>query len=479
MGDAKPFFCVHGHFYQPPRENPFTGFYRDEREAAPYPNWNARITAESYHPIAEAGNFNRISFNLGGTLARWMDRHDGATYGRIVNDVRAYHQQHGVVNALAQSVHHTILPLARGRDKRCQIRWGIASFAARFGHQPDGLWLPEMAVDYETLNVVADSGLRFVVLSDEQVRGDLSNGSGPYKVRLEDDRYITVFVRDRGLSNAFAFNMPSAKQARAWINSTLHWRKPGALTLLATDGETFGHHHKHGVEVLTALTTPSPQDVYVITTLGDYLRQHPPTIEVEIVENSAWSCSHSLGRWATGCSCTSGCGYWKGALRRALDNLAHDTDEIFATAVRARDLAPWALRDAYVEVVLGQTDGPKFLAQHHLGHLPTVIQQQLLCLLEAQLHRQRMYTSCAFFFEDLERLEPRYAISNAVQALALVRYATGDDLTPSFRRDLSIAVSPSTGRNGAQIFQDILESAQMGESPLGGSMRASRPMDEG
>jgi len=476
MTDTKPFFCVHGHFYQPPREDPFTGEYREEREAAPYTNWNTRVTAESYQPTAEAGNFGRMSFNLGGTLARWMDRHAPAVYSRIVSDVQAYYQQHGVVNGVAQSVHHTILPLARGRDKRCQIRWGIASFAARFGHHPEGLWLPEMAVDYATLEAVADSGVHFVILSDEQVRGDLIHGSGPYKVRLWQERYVTVFVRDRGLSNAFAFNMPAAKQARAWVNSTLHWRKPGSLTLLATDGETFGHHHRHGVEVLTALTTPSAQDVYEIITLGAYLRQHPPAVEVEIVENSAWSCAHNLGRWSTGCSCTAGFGYWKGALRRALDNLAHEIDEIFADAMRARDLAPWAVRDAYIQVILGQISGPQFLVEHHLGHLPTVTQQQLLSLLDAQLYRQRMYTSCAFFFEELERLEPRYAISNAVQALALVRYATGDDLTSSFRRDLSIAVSPSTGRTGSQILMDILASAEMGESPLGGSMRELRPL---
>ncbi len=475
MADPRPFFCVHGHFYQPPREDPFTGVYREEREAAPYPNWNTRVTAESYHPLAEAGNFGRISFNLGGTLARWMDRHAQPTYDRIIHDVRAYYQEQGIVNSLAQPVHHTILPLARGRDKRCQIRWGIASFSARFGCRPEGLWLPEMAVDYDTLEAVADSGVRFVILSDEQLRGDLSHGSGPYKVRLRRDRELTIFVRDRSLSNGFAFNMPSAKQARPWINSTLHWRKPGSLTLLATDGETFGHHHKHGVDVLTALTTPTSQDAYEITTLGVYLRDHLPTIEVEIVENSAWSCAHNLGRWSTGCSCTPGYGYWKGALRRALDNLAHSIDEIFAMAMRSRDLAPWAVRDAYIQVILGQMTGSQFLAAHHLGHLPAVAQQQLLSLLDAQLHRQRMYTSCAFFFEELERLEPRYAIGNAIQALALVRYATGDDLTSSFKRDLSIAVSPSTGRTGAQILMEILESAEMGESPLGGSMRQLRP----
>ncbi|MBN1259819.1 MAG: DUF3536 domain-containing protein [Anaerolineae bacterium] len=474
---SRSFLCIHGHFYQPPREDPFSGEYRIEPEAAPFPNWNARITAECYAPIANAGIFERISFNLGGTLARWMDRHAGETYGKIVESVGRYYRRFNLVNGLAQSVHHTILPLARGRDKRCQIRWGIRSFESRFGHRPDGIWLPEMAVDYSVLEAVAESGLWFVVLSDEQVRGDLSAGAGPYKVRLSTDRFVTVFIRDRHLSNSFSFNMPAPKVARTWINDTVRSRPSGGLTLLATDGETFGHHHRHGVDVLQELTSPGIHDAYEITTLGHHLRQHPPAIEVEVLENTAWSCMHNLGRWATGCACTAGCGYWKGALRRALDNLSRDIDEIYANAVRSRDLAPWALRDDYIEVLLGKIDGPTFLAQHHLGHLSSIAQQRILGLLEAQVYRQRMFTSCAFFFEDLERIEPRYAISNAIQAIALVRYATGDDLTSSFRRDLSVALSPTTRRSGAQIMSEILDQAEMVESPLGGSMRMTRPDD--
>lgn len=470
---TKPLFCLHGHFYQPPRDDPFTGAYRVEPDAAPYENWNARITAECYDPNAQQSNFERISFNLGGTLARWMDLEAHATYQRIVEGVQAYYQRHGVVNGVAQSVHHTILPLARGRDKRCQVFWGIASFEYRFGCRPQGIWLPEMAVDYDTLEVVANAGLSFVLLSEEQVRGDLSQGAGPYRVRLPGDRSVTVFLRNLQLSNGFAFNMPGAEHARDWVNGTVGNAKPGSLTLLATDGETFGHHHKHGVNVLTALTTPTSEDAYEITTLAAYLREHPPVVDVDIVENTAWSCAHTLGRWATGCACTSGCGYWKGALRRALDNLSRDIDEIYAASVRSSDPDPWRLRDAYIAVLLGQVDGMHFLADHQLTHLSTLAQRRVLSLLEAQVYRQRMFTSCAFFFEDLERIEPRYAIANAIRAIALVRYATGDDLTHAFRRDLSIAISPSTGRNGAQIMDDIIAEAKLGDSPLGGSMKHS------
>ncbi len=453
---SKPFLCVHGHFYQPPREDPFTGEYRVEPSAAPFSNWNDRVTAECYAPNAAAGNFARMSFNLGGTLARWMDDYVHETYQQIVGAVYQHRQRYGIPNGVAQAVHHTILPLARGRDKRCQIWWGIASYAHRFGVQPDGIWLPEMAVDYETLETVAEAGLSFVILSGEQVHGDLSRGAGPYRVRLPHGRSIAVFVRDRDLSNYFSFSMPEPEHVHSLINEYLSRSAPGVLTLIATDGETFGHHQKHGVRVLEALTTPGPSDAYDITTLARYLREYPPQTDVEIVENTSWSCAHDLGRWATGCHCTPGCGQWKGALRRALDNLSRDIDEIYAEIIHQWGLALWGLRDDYIRVLLRQVTGPQFLAEYHLGHLTLTAQRRLLDLLEAQVYRQRMFVSCAFFFEDLERIESRYAIANAVRAMMLVSNVTGDDLSRAFRRDLRIAISPGTGRTGAQILDEIL-----------------------
>jgi len=471
----KPLLCVHGHFYQPPRDDPFTGEYRREPSAAPYANWNERITAECYSPNADAGNYGRISFNLGGTLARWMDRHAHETYLRIVEAVQGNVANGGISNAIAQSVHHTILPLARGRDKRCQIRWGIESFRYRFGHLPAGMWLPEMAVDRETLDIAAQLGMAFVILSEEQVVGDLSQGAGPYRVRLPGNRSIAVFVRDRALSDFLSFQMPSPAHVRDWINGVMSGRPKGSLSLVATDGETFGHHHRQGIAVLQALTEIQGDAPYRATTLGEHLRRAAPTIDVDVRDNTAWSCSHDLGRWATGCPCTRGCGHWKGALRRALDNLSRDIDEVYADAARRRDVAPWRLRDDYIRVLLGEVDRHEFLADHYLAHLSEEAQRQLLSLLEAQVFRQRMFVSCAFFFEDLERIEPRYAIANAVQAIALVYYATGDDLTRAFRRDLSITRSPHTGRSGADIADELLAEARFGASGLGGDMELSRP----
>jgi alpha-amylase/alpha-mannosidase (GH57 family) len=456
------YLCIHGHFYQPPRADPFTGHIPREPDAAPYANWNERITAECYAPNAKGSNWGHISFNLGGTLARWLDEHAHATYERIVDAEQGYWQTHGVSNGLAQPVHHTILPLARRRDKICQVRWGIASFEHRFGHRTEGIWLPEMAVDYETLEILAAEGIRFTILSDEQVRGDLSAGAGPYRVRLPGGGEIAVFVRDRHLANTLSFNMPDPDHVDDWLRDQIGWRRDqDKLLLIATDGETFGHHHRQGVQVLSRILEAGDAHGYELTTLGLYLRQHPPQAEPEVIEKTAWSCAHRLDRWAIGCGCTPGDSRWKGALRRALDNLASDLDHVYLCESKLMGIAAWPLRDDYIAVVLGQMDGPTLLTEHDLGHLNDSETQRLLRLLEAQFYRQRMYASCTFFFEDLNRLEPRYAIANGVRAIALTRYATGDNLSNSFRRDLSMAVSERGGRTGADILDKILEKAEV------------------
>jgi hypothetical protein len=441
--------------------DPFTGRIPREPDAAPYANWNERVAAECYTPLAEAGHFGRISFNLGGTLARWLDEYAHATYARIVAAEQQYQETNSVGNGLAQPVHHTILPLAHRRDKICQVRWGIASFTHRFGHQPEGMWLPEMAVDYETLEVMAAEGMRFTILSDEQVRGDLGAGAGPYRVPLPGGGQIAVFVRDRHLSNALSFAMPDPVDVDDWLREQVEWRcRSDGLLLITTDGETFGHHHRQGVEVLDRILSAGEALGYRMTTLGIYLRQNPPRTELEVIENTAWSCSHWLDRWVVGCACTPNDSRWKGALRRALDNLASNLDAAYVREAERLGVEPWPLRDDYIAVVLGQVDGPAFLAGHGLGQLGDEGARRMLALLEAQFYRQRMYASCTFFFDDLDRHEPRYAIANGVRALALTRYATGDDLSHGFRRDLQVARSQRTGRTAADILNEILEKAQ-------------------
>ena len=455
------YLSIHAHFYQPPRTDPFTGHIPREPDAAPYANWNERITAECYTPNAEAGNFESISFNLGATLARWLDDNAHTTYERIVASERAYSRTYGIGNGLAQPVHHTILPLARRRDKTCQVRWGIASFRHRFGHEAMGMWLPEMAVDHDTLETLVAEGIHFTILSDQQVRGDLVAGAGPYWVNLAGGRRIAVFVRDRHLSDSLSFGMPAPSRTDAWLQDHLAWRcDRGGLNLIATDGETFGHHHRLGVSVLSQILKSGSRHGYAMATLGRYLREHPPQAELAVIEDTAWSCDHGLDRWVIGCACTAGDSRWKGALRRALDNLACDLDGVYAGETQQLSLEPWSLRDRYIAVVLREMDGPAFLSENGLSHLSDEEGRRLLALLEAQFYRQRMYASCTFFFEDLERLEPRYAIANAVRALALTLYATGDDLSHSFRRDLRVAVSNKTGRTAAETLDQMLTRAE-------------------
>jgi hypothetical protein len=455
--------CIHGHFYQPPRADPFTDDFPREPDAAPYTNWNERIAAESYTPLAREDHFGWLSFNLGGTLVRWLREECHSTYERILSSEQAYYAEHSVSNGLAQPVHHTILPLARRRDKVCQVRWGIASFAHYFGHRPLGMWLPEMAVDHETLEVLAQEGIRFTILSDEQVRGPLREGAGPYRIPLSGEREIAVFVRDRHLSNAISFGMPDPAHMDDWLREHVDWRcHDERLLLLATDGETFGHHHRQGVAVLDRFRQAEARHRYRLTTLGLYLHQHTPQVELEIVSNTAWSCAHRLDRWVVGCACTAGDSRWKGALRRALDNIAGDIDGIYAENARRLGAEPWELRNDYIAVVLDQVGGEAYLAERGLGHLDSDETRRLLLLLEAQFYRQRMYASCTFFFNDLDRHEPRYAIANGIRALALTRYATGVDLTPSFRRDLAVALSAHTGASGVDLFDRLLKSGPTG-----------------
>lgn len=454
------FLCFHGHFYQPPRQDPFSGQIPREAGAEPYHDYNEKITAECYRPNAMLGNFDHLSFNLGPTLAAWLAAHQRETYERIVQADRNHVARVGAGNAIAQSAHHTILPLARRRDKITQVAWGIASFEHRFGRKPAGMWLPEMAVDYETLEILAAAGITFTVLSDEQVRGYTGGRAGPYRVRLSAGRSIAVFLRDRYISNQLSFDMLRFPDSKAWAAQALVSRGPG-LGLVATDGETFGHHNPGGEHFLhNLLLRDAPALGLQVVSLAQYLADHPPQVEVEIWEMSAWSCGHRLARWATGCECTPGDGRWKGGLRRALDNLASEIDLVYVTEAHAAGADPWPLRDAYIAVVLGRADGPAFLSAQGLGSLSTAAAGRLLRLLQAELYRQRMYASCAFFFEELARVEPRYSIANAARALMLVQEATGEDLSHGFRRDLAVAVSSRVGVTGMDVYDTIIASAQ-------------------
>jgi len=450
--------CFHGHFYQPPRGNPFDdGDIPVEEGAEPYRNFNEKITAECYTPNAALGNFGLMSFNLGATLARWLEIHAPDTYTQIIEADRGYFAQHGVGNALAQPAHHTILPLCRRRDKDVQVRWGLMSFEHRFGHQAEGLWLPEMAVDLETLQVLHDAGVKYTILSQGQLK-DANQGAGPYWVKLPSGDRMAVYARDDWHSNQLAFNVSTHGGAGRWARNVLApLRKTfPRFLLLATDGETFGHHHRgeeHFLHWLLAYEATAAG--FEVTTLGRDLREHAPEVELEVKEHTAWSCWHGLNRWSSGCDCTSGDPRWKPALRRAFDNLSANLDEAFIDFTRPFTSNPWQLREDYFRVRLGQITESEYLRDVGLNGLKAEQARGLLRLLLAQFHRQRMYVSCTFYFEDLDRPEPRYGIANALRAILLTTEATGREFVEGFRQDLKPAVSNKNGLTGAQILAEV------------------------
>ncbi len=455
------FLSVHCHYYQPPRGNPFSSRPLIEADAAPHPNWNARITAECYEPNGAIGNFSAVSFNLGETLASWLAEHAPQTYQYFLKADADNVSRFGEGNAVAQPMHHTILPLSRRRDKVTQVRWGKAFFKHRFGRQSAGIWLPEMACDLETLEVLIEQGIEWTILTERQVIGKPA-GAGPYWIRLPGGQRIKVFVRDEGLSNDIAFNLGHFGGAGRWARQVLVPRKrdAGPLTLIATDGETFGHHWPGEEQFLHWLMTYEARAAgYETTTLGRYLKQVEPHAEVELCENTSWSCGHGLARWSTGCSCTPGDSTWKGALRRALDNLRAEVDTIYLREAHNLDIGdPAELRDAYIRVVLGIVPREQFLKEQEID-LPADRGERLLKLVEAQYYRQVMYASCAFFYPELDALSTRYGIANAANTIRLTREATGEDLTHDFRRDLGIAAGPARKSGemltGAEIFDEL------------------------
>lgn len=462
------FLCVHGHFYQPPREDPLTGQIPSEAGAAPYPNWNERIYAECYQPNAELGNFERISFNIGPTLHSWLRSHNPEICRLIATQDRANVARHGVGNAMAQVYNHTILPLASRRDKVTQVAWGIADFVESFGRRPQGMWLPETAVDLETLSVLAEQGIQFTILAPWQARVDRLDPTEPYRVALPDGRSITVFFYHRELSAGISFNPNLTTNADAFARTEL-WgsfspekaqRGQRQMLMMASDGELYGHHQQFRDRFLAHLMNGASTGIGLgITYPALWLKTDPARQTVEIQERTSWSCHHGVLRWMGECGCTPGDGRWKIFLRKALNRLAEQLDDLYVEALQPLGIDPWKLRDNYIYVVLNKLSVADLLGEMAGRRVEGDLLERTRLLLLAQWERQRMFTSCGWFFDDFSRIEPRNNVAYAAQAVRLARLATGVNLAPYVREDLKYVISHASGLRGDMVFDHQIQAA--------------------
>ncbi|HSS76712.1 MAG TPA: DUF3536 domain-containing protein [Thermoanaerobaculia bacterium] len=498
------FLCIHGHFYQPPRENPWLEAVEVQDSAYPYHDWNERITAECYAPNASSrildgegrierivNNYSQISFNFGPTLLAWLEDKKPEVYRAILAaDAESAGRFSGHGSALAQAYNHIILPLANRRDKLTQIRWGLADFERRFGRKAEGMWLPETAVDLETLDLLAAEGIRFTILEPHQAKrvrskeveeAEWQDASGgridttvPYEVMLPSGQSIAVFFYDGGVSRAVAFEglLDSGERFASRLLATVPEDSDGdRLIHIATDGETYGHHHRYGEMGLSyALHHIEANGLARLTNYGEYLADHPPAMEVEIVENTSWSCVHGVDRWRRDCGCHTGgkSGWnqaWRAPLRQALDWLRDELAPRFAAAARELFPDPWAARDDYIHVLLDRSPESvdAFLYRASAGNPPEGDRRvRALRLLEMQRHAMLMYTSCGWFFDDLSGIETVQILGYAGRAVQLAGQLFEAPLEASFQNLLERAKSnlPRSG-TGWDLYEKQVRPAMV------------------
>jgi alpha-amylase/alpha-mannosidase (GH57 family) len=463
------YLSIHAHFYQPPREDPFTGNIPNETGAAPFHNWNERIHAECYRPNADLRNFEQISFNIGPTLSTWLAQNAPLTLQNIVEQDHHNVLRYGIGNAMAQAYNHTILPLASRQDKITQIYWGVAEFERRFGRRPQGMWLPETAVDSETLEVLAENGIKFTILAPWQAAAPDLDTSQPYRVELPGDRNIAVFFYDRDLSARISFDPGATINADLFVKDILIPRfapevihsSEDRLVLVASDGELYGHHQRLRERFLARLVDGASSSSGIQPVFPAlWLKHHPPRRTIRIRERTSWSCHHGVGRWNGECPCTPGDGKWKRNLRRAFDRLTVALDEVYLEIASRYVPDPWELRNHYIHVLLGTTNLADLVADLSGHGLNEPQLKRLGLMLESQRERQRMYTSCGWFFDDFDRIEPKNDVAYAAQAVRLAQVASGKDLSTAILADLDSVVSPRTRLRASRLFQHQLHRAE-------------------
>ena len=489
------YFCIHGHFYQPPRENPWLETVEVQAGAAPYHDWNHKITAECYAPnaasrimdsqnkiLAIINNYALISFNFGPTLLSWMEREAPEVYRSILEaDVKSMSNFSGHGSAIAQPYHHIVMPLANRRDKRTQILWGITDFASRFKRQPEGMWLPETAVDMETLDIMAEEGIGFTLLAPHQaasirslnggdwidVQGGKIDPRKPYICRLSEGRSICIFFYDHNISNEVAFSRllsNGEELAKRIVGAFSEDDREDQLVNIATDGETFGHHHKFGEMALSyCLHHLREGGLAKITNYGEYLARRAPLYEVRIRENTSWSCCHGVERWRDDCGCNivgGTCQAWRKPLKGAMDWLRDSLASIFQVEASKYLNNPWSARDDYALVMLdrGRASVDAFLDRHSRIALSADEKTTVLKLLEMQRNAMLMHTSCGWFFDDISGIESIQIMKCAARAIQLARQVSFTDLEPEYLKLLRGAKSRiGSYGNGEEIYLQLIK----------------------
>ncbi len=486
--------CIHGHFYQPPRENPWRETIETQDAASPFHDWNEKIADECYGPCAGArlldsdgrlrrvmNTYARMSFNVGPTLLSWMETADPATYRAILDadrESRARFSGHG--GAIAQAYGHAILPLATRRDKETQVRWGLRDFELRFGRRPEALWMPETAVDVETLEVLAAEGMHYAIVAPHQIRRvrplesatwrEIDAGTidttVPYVVRLPSGASIAVFAYDGAIAHGISFGdlLKNGDRLLARLLSALP--RGGGLVHIATDGETYGHHHRFGEMALAyVLERLEARTDVRLTNYAEWLDVHPPAHEAEIAPNTSWSCSHGIERWRSDCGCTT---YsrpdwsqaWRAPLRQAVDELGARLDDAYASRAGVLFRDPWAARDAYIDVVLDPSASTSFLDAQCAHPLADEERIAALRLLEMQRHRLLASTSCGWYFADLAGLETVQVMRYAARAIELAEGLGEARVEVAFVERLAEAKSndPTLG-DGRAVYERFVRSA--------------------
>ncbi len=466
---------VHAHFYQPSRVDPFTGVVPRDPSAAPAHDWTERITADCYRPNVERGALSRASWDVGPTLTEDLAARAPDVLAGFAESDRLGRSEAGGP-AMAQAFHHSILPLAGMRVRRTEVAWGIRDFEHRFGRPPTAMWLPETAVDLPTLRVLAEAGIGATILAPWQAAVAHVDARHPYRVDLGGGRHIVVAFYDGDLSGAVSFEPDTTADADRFARERVAPRLAVALPddvapmlLIASDGELYGHHQPFRDLFLQRLIAPSPGApgrTFDVVDLATAIAERPghPHPEIQIRERTSWSCHHGVLRWSAECPDVPD-GRWKSPLRSALDRLGGGIDT--ATELLARDLPglgdPWAARDAYVDVVIGATEGMRFAASRLARRASAGDRRRLLDLLEAQRWRLAMFASDGWYWDDPSRPETRQVLRAAARAVRLVDGIAGTTLEQRLVADLAALRSPALGIDGATIYRHAL--SEVGQPP--------------